>query len=390
MPKLLASLTDALCWAAAPETREYSLRDIRQPGLTLRVRPGGGRSWVLRYRVGTKYVRHRLGDFPAVGVAQARKLAAAVRSDGELAAPLPSTAPLFELFQAEHETRCGAFYKPAGLCTYQTYVRNQLLPAFAGKRLDQITRPDVLRWFEAYSLTSPGGANRALGILGHILGRAKAWGHVPRTWSNPVRGVRRNRRRIVGSFLSEDQMSRLGVTLDERLAEGCAGAAMFRFLALTGCRLGEAVALEWRDVLGDQLRLRDSKTGPRDVPLGTPVVRFLKTYRATLPQRARAGSCPVFPLTGGQKYESARTIWLRISREAVLPPRFRIHDLRHSFASHAIMSGETLLSTSRLLGHSHVAMTARYAHLADDALLQAAETIGRLLMKQAGADSTFC
>jgi integrase len=390
MPNMLVSLTDAICRRAAPEPGEYSLRDTRQPGLSLRVQTCGSRSWIMRYRVDRRQVRHRLGAFPEIGIRQARQMAAAVRAQGESVALLSANTPLFEVFQAEHEARCGPLYKSAGLRTYQLYVETQLLTAFAGQRLHLITRPDVLRWFEAYSIRSPGGANRALGILGHILGRAKAWGYVPSDWSNPVRGIRRNRRRVVGSFLSEAQLGQLGAVLDRRIADGCSGSALFRFLALTGCRLGEAIALEWRDVRGDQLRLRDSKTGPRDVPLGALVIRFLGTHRSALDRRARTGSSPVFPLVGGQHYEAARSVWTTIKRKAGLPSGFRIHDLRHNFASHAIMSGETLFSTSKLLGHSHVAMTARYAHLADDALSQAAEAIGMLLLRQAGPSLQEC
>ncbi|MBB5707347.1 site-specific integrase [Sphingopyxis panaciterrulae] len=374
MPNLRLSLTDSLCARAKPEPREYALRDLRQPGLALRVQPCGARSWIMRARVNGKPVRHSLGAFPAIPVKDARQIAAALLSADAAPPPTLSTAPLFEIFQTEHERRWAALYKAAGLKTYQTYVRCELLPAFGGKRLDTITRPDVMRWFEGYSARRPGGANRALGILGQMLGAAKAWGHLPDGWLNPVTGVRMNRRKVVGTFLSERQMGRLGVVLDARMATGCTAAALLRFLTLTGCRVGEAVDLEWRDVLPDRLRLRDSKTGPRDVPLGVPVRRFLKSHRARSP--SRAPSAPVFPLARRQHTETVRAAWLSIRREAGLPSALRIHDLRHSFASHAVMSGETLFSTSRLLGHRRVQMTARYAHLADAALLAAAEKIG--------------
>jgi integrase len=259
-------------------------------------------------------------------------------------------------------------------------VRCELIPAFSGRRIDEITRQDVLRWFEGYSARKPGGANRALGILGHMLGRAKAWGYMPKHWRSPVTGVRMNRRKVVGSFLSEDQMARLGEVIDKRMARGCAASTLLRFLTLTGCRASEAVNLEWRDVLPDRLRLRDSKTGPRDVMLGVPVRRFLNAHRASLKPRFRAAACPVFPLPRRQHYDTVRSAWLVIKQEAELPAKLRIHDLRHSYASHAVMSGETLFATSRLLGHSHVQMTARYAHLADSALLATVEKIGAMLM----------
>jgi site-specific recombinase XerD len=67
--------------------------------------------------------------------------------------------------------------------------------------------------------------------------------------------------------------------------------------------------------------------------------------------------------------------WMIIKREAQLPPNLRLHDLRHNFASHVVLNGESLLVAGSLLGHSRPAMTARYAHLADDHLLEATQRI---------------
>jgi site-specific recombinase XerD len=104
--------------------------------------------------------------------------------------------------------------------------------------------------------------------------------------------------------------------------------------------------------------------------------------------RAMRDSDAVFPLPMGQEYETARTIWFAVRSAADLPEKLRIHDLRHSFASHAVMSGETLLTTSLLLGHQRLQTTFRYAHLADETLLATAEQLGALLMMQAGGTTT--
>ncbi|MET3438050.1 tyrosine-type recombinase/integrase [Sphingomonas sp. 1185] len=379
MANLHLALTDTLAKKARPEAREYALHDTRQPGLILRVQPCGARSWIVRARSNGRQVRHALGTFPETSVKAARQIANALLAAAATAPPSPSTAPLFEVFQAEHDRRCMSRLKPEGLRTYRSYMRCHLLPAFAGKRLDAITRTDVICWFERYSADRPGGANRALGILGQMLNDAKAWGHLPEGWRNPVSGVRMNRRRQVGTFLSEEQMGRLGAAMDARSVQGCTASALLRFLTLTGCRVSEAVQLEWRDVLRDRLSLRDSKTGPRDMPLGMPVRRFLNAYRASLPRSSRVTSAPVFPLPGGQCYEAVRVVWTKIRKSAELPATLRIHDLRHSFASHAVMSGETLFCTSRLLGHSKVQMTARYAHLADSTMTDCVEEIATFI-----------
>lgn len=391
MANLLVPLTDTICKLTSPKPREFSLRDMRQPGLCLRVQPSGARSWIVRLRANGVQVKRSVGTFPQMSVKAARQAAAAILAGDMAPPPAPPTpalsAALFGDFQQEHERLHASQLKASGLATYRGYVRRQLLPAFGDRRLDAISRRDVVIWFEGYSASSPGGANRALGILGQMLTSAIMWGHLPADWINPVKGVRHNRRKVVGTFLSDAQMQRLGAALDDRIMRGCVAASLLRFLTLSGCRVGEAINLEWRDVLSDRLSLRDSKTGPRDVIIGAPVRRFLRAHKGR-GKRWRSALNPerVFPMIEGE-YEAVRSVWISVRREADLPPKLRIHDLRHSFASHSVMSGETLLTTSRLLGHRRIKTTARYAHLADDALLAAAEKVGGILMKQVAGEA---
>lgn len=375
MDNLQTTLTDVMCANALPGVREYALSDARQRHLSLRVRPSGSKTWIVRHRIKGKPARISVGSFPDMGVKDARQATVSVLAG--TAAPTPLTA-LFSDFCAEHERSHAAMYKPAGLRTYQSYVRTQLLPAFGRKRLDRITRVDVFRWFERYSASSPGGANRAIGILGQILECARRWERLPAGWINPTTTVRRNRRKIVGTFLSATEMARLGTALNRRSAQGCIASDLLVTLLLTGCRIGELLALTWGDVLPDRLRLRDSKTGPRDVPIGVVARRHLKGLR-----RSRHVPPQVFALTDREGYEHVRTVWNSVRREAGLPSTVRIHDLRHSFASHAIMAGESLFTVARLLGHRRVQTTARYAHLADASLLAGAEKIGAAIMRQA-------
>ena len=72
--------------------------------------------------------------------------------------------------------------------------------------------------------------------------------------------------------------------------------------------------------------------------------------------------------------------WRRIRSKAGLDD-LRIHDLRHTFASQAVMSGTPLALVSKLLGHSKITTTMRYAHLADAELANASEDIGKILLK---------
>ena len=129
------------------------------------------------------------------------------------------------------------------------------------------------RWFDRYSRTAPGGANRTLDVLRQILNQAAVWGHVT---INPTRGVRRNPRPRPTRFLSRTEIERLHAALDAHRGResGPQQADIIRLLLLTGCRKSELVSLRWSDVDGDVLHLRDGKTGPRgyrfEVKVGAP------------------------------------------------------------------------------------------------------------------------
>ena len=140
---------------------------------------------------------------------------------------------------------------------------------------------------------------------------------------------------------------------------------------LTGCRKSEILSLKWQnvDLAAGELRLADSKTGPRAVPLSPPAVRVL----AELPRLP--GSPWVIP---GQKPGTHLTNldgpWWIVRKRAGLE-EVRIHDCRHSFASRALALGESLPVIAKLLGHSDIETTARYAHLAHDSIHETAQRI---------------
>ena len=140
---------------------------------------------------------------------------------------------------------------------------------------------------------------------------------------------------------------------------------------LTGCRRNEILTLRWEevDLEAAELRLRDSKTGPRVVPLPAAAVSVL----AALPRVP--GNPWVIPgAKPGGHLSNLNDHWLRIRARAGLED-VRIHDLRHSFASRALALGESLPTIGRLLGHGQVATTARYAHLARDAVKASASRV---------------
>ena len=110
-------------------------------------------------------------------------------------------------------------------------------------------------------------ANRAFEILRAMMFRAEEWGLRERG-SNPCLGIAKNSRNRIARFLDADELARLVRALDAREAEWPEAVAVIRLLALTGCSRSEVFNLRWRDIGEDAINLRDSKTGPRAVPLG--------------------------------------------------------------------------------------------------------------------------
>ena len=151
---------------------------------------------------------------------------------------------------------------------------------------------------------------------------------------------------------------------------------------LTGCRKSEILTLRWTDVdlEAAEIHLGDAKTGPRAVQLPPTAVGLLEA----LPRRK--DSPWVFPgndrdgrFSGGGLDHAWRIVRAKTGLEDV-----RLHDLRHSFASGGLLVGEGLPMIGKLLGHTQVQTTARYAHLANDPVKSAANRIASRIAEVVG------
>ena len=216
-------------------------------------------------------------------------------------------------------------------------------------------------------------ANRMVETFSAMFSMAETWGLLPQG-ANPCPRVVRYKARRKERFLTETEFERLGRTLTEMEDEGellPRAAAALRLLMLTGCRCNEILRLRWEevDLERNELRLRDTKTGPRTVPLSPAAARVLAA-------RSRGSSDPwVIPgRFAGRPLRNVDTSWRKVRARAGLED-VRLHDLRHSFASRALALGESLPMIGKLLGHTRVQTTARYAHLAEDSVKESAARI---------------
>ena len=373
-------LTDAAIARLRPRAREYTVWDRTLPGLGVRIRPTGGKTWVLLEETGGRTRRVSLGPVSTMTVAEARRACHERRARPEAEeTPAPaSPVPLFGEF-VEGEWKKAHFdrYKPSTKKGVRTRIEVRLLPAFGNRALDRIAPGEVRKWFDAWSRTAPGGANKGLELLRHIMSFAIARGYVE---NNPTRDIRPNRRPKLTRFLSREEIARLHRALDAEAGKGRRQQAdIIRLLLLTGCRRGEILGLRWSEVRDEILALADSKTGPRRVPLNAQARRIL--------DRQKRGESPfVFPSPRdpSRPRGGPLSLWYRVRREAGIED-VRLHDLRHTHASHAVMNGVPVPVVSHMLGHSNVRMTLRYAHLGDREIEEAAEKVGQAIAELMGS-----
>ena len=352
--------------------------DSELSGFGVRVYPNGGKTYVVQTRAGGKPARRiAIGRHGVVTAEEARRRAALIVSRikaGEEPVPKPLTvrqangptvADLARRFIEDHvAARC----KPATAAAYRFAIEKHILPAFGKLPALAVDRAKVASFHEALR-DRPVTANQAVDLLARIYRAAEDRGAVP-AGSNPCRQIRKYRARRRERFLTETEFRRLGRTLDEMEANGeiaVHAAAALRLLMLTGCRRNEILTLRWDAVDTDagEIRLKESKTGARTVSL-SPEAADLLTGIPRVP-----GNPFVVAGRAGRHLRNLDSPWQKVRSRAGLRD-VRLHDLRHSFASRALALGETLPAIGRLLGHSRVETTARYAHLADDSVRQVA------------------
>lgn len=411
--------------------------DADLKGFGLKVEPSGVMTWIVEYRAGAggraaQKKRLTIGKCGALTPDEARQLAkdvlakvhagedpAATKADRKAA---KTVAELCDAYLAEAEkgqiiTKRGAVKKASTLVADRGRIARHIKPLLGKKLVRDVTSADVERFLRdvangktaadvktkkrgrAIVTGGKGTATRTVRLLGGIFSYAIDRGIRA---DNPTHGVRKYADNQGARFLNSEELQRLGQALQEaetiglpwdadlngpgakhlpkraehrRVVIGPHATAAVRLLILTGCRLGEILSLQWRhfDVERGLLFLPDSKTGAKTVILGAPALAVL----AGVP---RIEGCDY--VIAGEKKDRPRSDlkrpWAMLKRAAGLED-VRLHDLRHTYASHGAAAGMGLTVVGRLLGHADVKTTNRYSHFDADPLRRAANAIGASL-----------
>ena len=359
------SLTKKFIDQIEAQTKVQVFHDAKVTGLQLRVSSTGRKTFYLYFRTKRgKQKRPKLGDYGILTVEQARDTARAML--GEISKGNDPTERhrvnnltlinFFEIFDKNHISK---HVKTSIAKTYHSLFKAVIAPSLGRLFLDDITRSHVEEMV-ARNHNRRTTANHALVLLRLILDKAQQWEFMS-SMRNPCANVTKFKTQAKERFLSDNEIARLVATLDQFEAASLAprnAITIVRLLMMTGCRKNEITRLRWDELFVDEgvLKLKDSKTGKKEVTLSNDATQILTAAPPNESDYIFPGRDGIEPIQGLQK------IWHRIRREAGLQD-VRIHDLRHTFASVAVSSGTPLYEVGRLLGHASIQSTQRYAHL---------------------------
>jgi len=361
--------------------KDKFLWDDELKGFGLRLSPKGKKTFIVQYRSNGRSQRIRIGHVGGITVHKARRDAqillgeiAVGKSPAKAARKFRQSPTLGEVSERFINEHVKLKLKPSTQSDYLHNIRKYILPEFGTRKVAEIQYQDI-HALHLKMKDIPTQANRTVSLLSKIFSLCERWG-LRDGASNPSTQIERYKEKRRMRFLDKEELVRLWNTLESAEEKGMTSVyavTAYKLLILTGCRLGEIRTLKWSYIRGNRVEFPDTKTGYKRVPLNADAIKVLRqTPRLSDNEYVICGDKPGQPIINLQKS------WRRIRAASGLDD-VRIHDLRHTFASHAVMGGTPLVIVSKLLGHSQISTTMRYAHLADEELAKASEGISDLL-----------
>ncbi len=391
MPERI-KLTEKVLREAVPVVgRDYQIFDTEVRGFAACIYRGGGRAFTLDYRHAGRQRRMTFGRWPEWSVSAARERAKEIRREIDAGAdPLaqrgalreaPRVDDLIERYCAQHLSKLAE----RNASDQKSALAKLVAPVWGRKLVTEITSTDVDKLLNKVAegrarphkekpnnrarklqpaKPTPVRANRIGEVLRKMFTLAVEWGWCE---DNPAQRFHRRIETARERFLSKDEINSLAGALDA--AEDRRAADIIRMCMLTGARLGEV-----RQARFEQFNLEHmswskppAMTKQRRVhrvPISDETASIVRQRQLSVPR----GTPWLFPGdTPGQPVQEVRRFWAQIQNECGLRD-VHIHDLRHTFASLLVSGGASLEMIGKLLGHSQMQTTLRYAHLLDSPL----------------------
>lgn len=371
---------------------KVTMTDPETRGLVYEVRPAG-RSFYLRYTFEGRQRTIPLGPFPTLGVADARKKAEELKrriymgedplADKHKTTRCPTVREFFNTVYLPYSKN--QHRDPYG---NQSLFTHHLEPRFGSKRMNEISKLMIRNWTNDLLEAgyAPSTINRMLILLGHLYTIANDLD----VEGVPLRSeLRIKELKVVQkhtTHLSSDEVRRLALALEDSVNPYL--KYIVSFLLMTGARRSEAVNAKWEHInYSNRIWLVPlAKSGqPRHIYLSNAAVSVLERLQAEA--FVDHGNPYIFPNPNtGRPFKCLHNAW-NTARTAAGLPNLRLHDLRHSYASTLVNNGVSLYDVQKLLGHSSIKTTQRYAHLSSERLFQSAAVADGTYGKALGIES---
>uniref|UniRef100_UPI0040478243 tyrosine-type recombinase/integrase n=1 Tax=Yoonia sp. TaxID=2212373 RepID=UPI0040478243 len=383
------------------EGRHYQIFDTEVRGFSIRILQSGGRSFALDYRYAGAQRRMAIGRWPEWTVTAARERARDLRrvieeggdplgARGELR-EAPRFSDMIDRYLAEHVPHLAK----TNASDQHSMLTKLVAPHWGRKLVTEITPHDVAKLLNIIAKgrarpskekpnnrarklqgakPTPIRANRVGEVLRKMFTLAIGWG-----WrsDNPASGFKKRIENERERFLSQEEIGRLAEVLDAAKDQRAAG--IIRLCMLTGSRVGEV-----RQARFEQFNLElgswskpAASTKQRKIhriPISAEVAAIVRQRHLLVPK----GNPWLFPGdVPGQPVKEIRRFWINVQKDAKLPD-VRVHDLRHTFASLLVSGGASLEMIGKLLGHSQMQTTQRYAHLMDSPLRAGVDAVASM------------
>ena len=383
MPRenLTQTLIDTVICDADKSKVDYF--DTKVRGLLLKVLKSGKKNYYLRYKnERNSVVEKRLAssDATIMKLNDARQLAQkylaqiAMGEDPFATKAALQTVPTIADFIDNSYLPYVKSYKRSW-DTDVSLIKNHIKPHFGRLYLDEFTKQHLISFIGRHVKThAPGSVNRVIILLRYIFNCAIKW-EVSGITKNPTADIPLlEENNAKERYLTVEEANALIVAL--QLSDNKMLQYIIPILILTGARKNEVLKAKWEDFNSDTRlwRIPMTKSGKaRHVPISDGLLLALKSI-------PRLDNCPwLVPNPKTQlPYISFFCSW-NTARKSVGLGDVRVHDLRHSFASFLVNNGRSIYEVQRILGHTQIKTTQRYAHLSQDSLLAAANEISKAL-----------
>ena len=382
-------ITPGFVREAKPRAKMYEVTCEALPGFILRVLPTGKKVALVRYRVDGKDRRERIGLLgSSLSVEEARRRAAALLASASAekgvadvapgsAAPVKQSEPkpskiitVRELAERFVRMHVDVHLKPGTAERYRYQLKTIILPGLGDLDYRMVRRANIAE-LHAGMKDRPAAANNMVMVCASLFTRIiNDWELAP-DMRNPAHGVKLYPMRQRERFLTPEERQRLRAYVQAgikapRNRRGhlkIQSVWAIELLALTGRRKSEILGLKWPmvDWQHSILNLPDTKTGQLKALVSDKVIALLRHIHE---HSGKPSTGYVLRSDKGTRLSGIDNTWRNI-RVATELSDVRIHDLRHSFASDALMSGVPLAVVGELLGHKQARSTQRYAHLAN-------------------------